>query len=637
MSSHFRKSVLVLFITAAAYLAPAAAAPRGGISLNFVNADVESVVKAMGEMTGQTFVLDPRVKGTLNITSPRPVSAATAYDIFLAALRMQGYAAVESGGVVRVLPEAEARYYAVPAASRKGKSGGVMATRVFTLRHESAMQLLPVLKPLVGANSAINAEAGSNSLVVADYADNLERLARVIENLDVPSADEPLLLPLQYAAAQDMAALIGRLYPAPAAGGEVNRLDVAVDVRSNSLILRGRDRSLISRVRNLVAGLDTPTAVAGNVHVLYLKNAEAVKMAETLRRIVAADSTTPAATAGSKNAAAAEAGAGMVQADPASNALIITAPEAVFNNLKAVVERLDVRRAQVLVEALIVEVSADKAAEFGIQWAGATGADSNGNRVFGVFGAGGGSNLGAVAANPLLAATGFSVGVFNGKSLGVLARALETEAGANILSTPILLTLDNEEARISVGSNVPFLTGQYAVTGSASSASPFSTYERRDVGLTLKVKPQISEGGTVRMQISQEVSKLRPAADPTLSATDKRSIESTVLVDDGQIVVLGGLIDDQVQDTEDRVPLLGDIPGLGHLFRYNSRKHTKTNLMVFLRPQVVRDAATAARVSHARYDYIRGQELAAVPRHKGLLPGSEAPLLKYDFTLGGKP
>lgn len=652
MRHAFRKSALTLLISLAC-LGSAAAAPRGGVSLNFVNADIESVVKAMGEMTGQTFVLDPRVKGVLNITSPRPVSAATAYDIFLAALRMQGYAAVESGGVVRVLPEADARFYAVPTASRGGKRGGVMASRVFTLRHESATQLLPVLRPLVGANSAINAEAGSNTLVVADYADNLERLARVIENLDVPSADEPVLLPLQHAIASDIAALVGRLYPTSAAGDEINRLDVGVDVRSNSLILRGRDRSLISRVRNLVAGLDVPTSVAGNVHVLYLKNAEAVTMAETLRRIVAADAASPTTTTAATGTAGTtatgtttttgrstttvEAGPGMVQADAASNALIITAPEAVFKNLKAVVERLDVRRAQVLVEALIVEISADKAAEFGIQWAGATGANGSGNQVFGVFGTSGSSNIGAVAVNPLLAASGFSVGVFNDKSLGVLARALETEAGANILSTPTLLTLDNEEARISVGSNVPFLTGQYAVTGSTTSASPFSTYERKDVGLVLKVKPQISEGGTVRLQISQEVSKLRPSADPTLSATDKRSIDSTVLVDDGQIVVLGGLIDDQVSDAEDRVPLLGDIPGLGHLFRYNSRKHSRTNLMVFLRPQVVRDAATAAQVSHKRYDYIRGQEVAAAPRHKPLLPDVEVPLLKHDSPAEAKP
>ncbi len=652
MRYSFRKSALTLLLSVAC-LAPATAAPRGGISLNFVNADIESVVKAMGEMTGQTFVLDPRVKGVLNITSPRPVTAATAYDIFLAALRMQGYAAVESGGVVRVLPEADARFYAVPTASRGGKRGGVMATRVFTLRHESAAQLLPVLRPLVGANSAINAEAGSNTLVVADYADNLDRLARVIENLDVPSADEPVLLPLQHAIAGDVAALVGRLYPASTVGGEINRLDVGVDVRSNSLILRGRDRSLISRVRNLVVSLDVPTSVAGNVHVLYLKNADAVTMAETLRRIVAADAASPTTSANTATSTAAgtggisaamgkstttvEAGPGMVQADAASNALIITAPDAVFKNLKAVVERLDVRRAQVLVEALIVEISADKAAEFGIQWAGATGANGSGNQAFGVFGSSGSSNIAGVAANPLLAASGFSIGVFNDKSLGVLARALETEAGANILSTPTLLTLDNEEARISVGSNVPFLTGQYAVTGSASSASPFSTYERKDVGLVLKVKPQISEGGTVRLQISQEVSKLRPSADPTLSATDKRSIDSTVLVDDGQIVVLGGLIDDQVNDTEDRVPVLGDIPGLGHLFRYNSRKHSRTNLMVFLRPQVVRDAATAAQVSHSRYDYIRGQELAAAPRKKPLLPDVEAPLLKPEFPAEAKP
>ncbi len=649
MPKRFPHSLLTtaLALATAGLLATAHAAPRGGISLNFVNADVESVVKAMGEMTGQTFVLDPRVKGTLNISSPRPVSAATAYDIFLAALRMQGYAAVESDGVVRVLPEADARYYAVPSSGRKSKAGGVMTTRVFTLRHESATQLLPVLRPLVGANSAINAEAGSNTLVVADYADNLERLARVIENLDVPSADEPVLLTLQHAVATDVANLVSRLYPT--AGTDLDRLDVAVDLRSNSLILRGRDRSMISRVRNMVASLDKPTVVAGNVHVIYLKNAEATRVAETLRRIMTADTTSPvtpsttAATAAApagqpgKTSTATESSPGMVQADVASNALIITAPEALFNNLKAVVERLDVRRAQVLVEALIVEVSADKAAEFGIQWAAAGNVGNSGNQVFGLFGSSGASNIGTVALNPAAAATGFSLGAFRDKSLGLLARALETEAGANILSTPTLLTLDNEEAKMSVGSNVPFLTGQYSVTGTSATASPFSTYERKDVGLTLRIKPQISEGGTVRLQISQEVSKLRPAADPTLSATDKRSIDSTVLVDDGQIVVLGGLIDERVETTEDSVPGLGDLPILGHLFRYDGRKHVKTNLMVFLRPVVVRDAQTAARVSHDRYDYILGQQKAAAPAAKTMLPDVPAPLLKYEFPQEAKP
>jgi len=614
-------------------------APAGWITLNFVNADIGSVIKAMSEMTKRTFVVDPRVKGTINITSPRPVAPSLAYDILLAALRMQGYAAVQADGVVRIVPEVDAKFYASPttAKTHRGKAGGEMATRVFPLRHESATQLLAALRPLVGANSAMNADAGTNTLLVTDYADNLARLEQVINNLDVPSADEPVLIPLKYASAQSVAALVTRVFTPTAgqapAGAVFDLPQVAVDDRSNSLVVRGRDRSLVGKVQNLVATLDVPTPVAGNVHVIYLKNAQAADVAKTLRNILSADTTTasPAAAQPAKTAAGQDSsGPGMIQADSGSNALIITAPEAVFNNLKSVVEKLDVRRAQVLVEALIVEVSADKAAEFGIQWA-ATGANGNGGKAFGLFGnSSTTSNIGAIAANPsgaIGAASGLNIGFSVSKNLGVLARALEKEAGANILSTPTLLTLDNEEAKISVGSNVPFQTGSFTLTGTTGgTASPFQTIERKDVGLTLKVKPQISEGGTVRMQISQEVSKIAGTPN-TLSSTDKRSIESTVLVDDGQVVVLGGLIDDQVQDTEDRVPVLGDIPVLGHLFRYNTRTHKKTNLMVFLRPQIVRTAAEASAVTSPRYDYIRGQEKASTPEHKLMLPDVPTPML----------
>jgi len=659
-----------LLIALGLSLATPAFAANKGFYLNFENAELTSVVKAMGELTGKTFVIDPRVKGTLTIASPRPVSAAIAYEIFLAALRMQGFSAVQADGVVRIVPEADAKFYAGDALGkvRKGKIGGEMATRLFKLRHESAAQLLPVLRPLVGANSSIGADAGSNTLLVTDYADNVDRLARIIENLDVPSADEPVLISLRHAAAPEVAGLLARMF-GPVAGGapgqdSLDRLDIAVDVRTNSLIVRGRDRSQVSKVQNLVASLDVPTPVAGNVHVIYLKNAEAVQVAKTLRSILSGDASNLAqagqplspglANAPRPGSAAIqpEAGPGMVQADPASNALIVTASEAVFGNIKAVVEKLDVRRAQVLVEALIAEVSAEKAAEFGIQWFNLNGASATttGNRFFGGFGSSTGNNIASVAANPASAAKGLSLGLVQGQiklpsaggevnilNLGMLARALETEANANILSTPTLLTLDNEEAKISVGTNVPFLTGQYSLSTSGGTANPFQTIERKDVGLTLKVKPQISEGGTVRMQIYQEVSKLRKTPSEiqlTDVATDKRSIESTVLVDDGQIVVLGGLIEDQIQDVEDRVPLLGDIPVLGHLFRYTTRSHAKTNLMVFLRPQVIRDAAAAAAATHPRYDYILGRQKELAPPHKLLLPDVEAPMLRYEFNLG---
>jgi len=656
------RGLVVLVLSLTMFGAGAAVAakdpPKGWITLNFVNADIGSVIEAMSQMTGRTFVVDPRVKGTLKITSPRPVSPSVAYDTVLAALRMQGYAAVQVDGVVRIIPEADAKFYATPAMgkSRGNRVGGEMATRVFTLRHESATQLQTALRPLVGANGIFNADAGSNTLIVTDYADNLARLEQVVASLDIPTVDEPVLIPLKYASADDISTLVSRVFiPQGAGASTYDLLQVGVDSRSNSLIVRGRDRSLIGKVQNLAATLDVPTPVAGNVHVIYLKNAQAVEVAKTLRNILAGDTAALTQTSGAQPATGAgqaasastnrEVGAGMIQADMGSNALIITAPEAIFANIRSVVEKLDVRRAQVLIEALIVEVSADKAAEFGIQWI-AAGNVSKDNTLAGLFGnSTPATNIGTIAAavqagtpaGLLGIASGLTIGFLHGQNLGVLARALETEAGGNILSTPSLLTLDNEEAKISVGSNVAFATGSYTTPTSSSSAisNPFTTYERKDVGLTLKVKPQISEGGTVRMQISQEVSQLRqsPGTDPTLASTDKRSIDSTVLVDDGQVVVLGGLIQDQMTDGEDSVPLLSDLPVVGQLFRYNTRKRNKTNLMVFLRPVIVRTKADAAAVTSPRYDYILGQEKVMAPGHKLMLPDVTTPLISDHLYL----
>lgn len=659
----------VFMLTLSMFWAGAAGAakepPKGWVTLNFVNADIHSVIQAMSEMTGRTFVVDPRVKGTLRITSPRPVSPSVAYDIVLSALRMQGYAAIQSDGVVRIVPEADAKFHATTSTgkSRRKRAGGEMVTRVFSLRHESAPQLQAALRSLVGPNGTFSADASSNTLIVTDYADNLASLEQVIASLDVPSVDEPVLIPLKYVSAKELAALVIRVFapmPGQAPGGGIDLLQIAVDDRSNSLIVRGRDRSLVGKVQNLAATLDVPTPVAGNVHVIYLKNAQAVEVAKTLRNILASDTgsvtqtaaaqpaTTQLATA-TATSSSQDLGPGMVQADPGSNALIITAPEAVFANLKAVVEKLDVRRAQVLIEALIVEVSADKAAEFGIQWIGA-GTVSGDNTLGGLFGnSTPATNIGVITAAAtsgttaglLGIASGLTVGFLKGESFGVLARALETEAGGNILSTPSLLTLDNEEAKISVGSNVAFATGSFTTPASASDglSNPFTTFERQDVGLTLKVKPQISEGGTVRMVISQEVSQLRPSpgTDPTLASTDKRSIDSTVLVDDGQVVVLGGLIQDQMTDGEDSVPFLGDLPIVGQLFRYSNRKRTKTNLMVFLRPMIVRTAADAAAVTSPRYDYILGQEKSLAPGSKFMLPDVSTPLISDHLYLGSSP
>ena len=650
--------------TWAADPAPAQSAPSGTpakptgpdvVTLNFVNADIEGVVKAVSEITGKNFVLDPRVKGTINIVSAKPMSRALVYEVFLSAMRLQGFTAVEERGRVAILPETDAKLHQNLVTGPQDKprgSGDTIRTQVFRLQHESATQLVPVLRPLIAANNTINAYQQNNTLVITDYASNLARIEKIIESIDQPTGSEPIMIPLQYASALDAAQTINRLFAESsqnAASPDLSlRFAVTVDARSNSILARSGDPSRIARVRQLVAMLDTPTSTAGNIHVVYLKNAEAVKLAEILRAIYSGESalgqSRPAGTPtpvplGQAPVQTQQAGAsmpGIIQADAATNSIIITAPDAIYNNLRAALEKLDVRRAQVYVEALIAEVTADKAAELGVQWQDLTGAGKTSGQMFGGtnFG-GGGQNILGVSQNPTSVGQGLNIGVIKGTisyggaqilNIGLLARALQTDANANILSTPTLLTLDNEEAKIVIGQNVPFVTGSYAVSAAATTPTPFQTVERKDVGLTLKIKPQISEGGAVRLQIFQEVSNVQDSTNASGIITNKRSVESTVLVDDGQIVVIGGLIQDSVKDGVQKVPGLGDLPLIGSLFTYNTRSRSKTNLMVFLRPTLLRSAQGVNAVSNDRYDFILGEQLKAKPAEI-VLPSFGSPSL----------
>ena len=532
------------------------------VTLNFVNADIEGVVKAVSEMTGKNFVLDPRVKGTVNIVSAKPMSRALVYEVFLSALRLQGFAAIEDRGIVKIVPESDAKLHQSPTLGPQDKPrarGDQIQTQVFTLKYESAAQLVPILRPLIAPNNTITAYQNSNTLVITDYASNLQRIDKIIESIDQPSGTDPIVIPLRYASALDVAQTVNRLFAetaqaqGAAAADPMQRLTVVADTRSNSLLARSDNPSRLARLRSLVAMLDSPTSAGGNIHVVYLKNAEAVKVAETLRAIYqgggqsAAPRTTvaPTTTLGASASAPASstsmqtpgasalpftsqtqtgsAAPGIIQADAATNSIIINAPDAIYNNLRAALEKLDVRRAQVYVEALIAEITADKAAEFGIQWQDLTGLGASGTAARGFGGTNfgtAGQNILGIAQNPAggwsgsqhrrgkgsrVTIPGVNAQILN---LGLLVRALETDNNANILSTPTLLTLDNEEARIVIGQNVPFITGQYAVSGAATTPTPFQTIERRDVGLTLRIKPQISEGGTVRLQIYQEVSSV---------------------------------------------------------------------------------------------------------------------------------
>ena len=671
--------------------ARAASALAQPVTLNFVNADIEGVTRAMAAILKQQFVVDPRVKGTMTLYSEEPLTPRVAYLNYLAALRGLGFTVVEVGGLFKVVPEADAKLQTgtVSIGDNPSRRGDQVITQVFRLVHENANNLVPVLRPLISPNNTINANPGNNTLVITDYADNLQRLAKIIVAMDTPAAGDVEVIVLKHAVAADVAALVQRLTDsgagagaaaAAAPGGSTSTASVLVDARSNSLLVRASNPARLASIRVLIDKLDRPVAsagAAGNVWVVYLKNADAVKLASVLRAAYSGGAagastgsgggTTPTAALGAGAstgggtgnigtgmssqsgtpvaASATPSTGGFVQADPATNSLIITAPEPMYRQLRAVIEQLDSRRAQVYVESLIVEVDADKAADFGIQWQGILGAKGD-NSLIGLgtnFSSGTDNILTSTAAlvkgtaglaGLTLPGSGLNIGLArkfgNFYTLGALARALESTTGTNILSTPNLVTLDNEEAKIVVGQNVPFITGQYTNTGTSTS-SPFQTIERKDVGITLKIKPQIGENGTVRMVIFQESSSVASTAAVGTSTSgptvNNRSIESTIVVDDGQIIVLGGLIEDNFDSVRSKVPLLGDIPYFGALFRSESRTRRKTNLMVFLRPVVMRDQASSNKLSLDRYDYIRAEQQNSQPPPSAVLQINDSPVL----------
>jgi general secretion pathway protein D len=612
-------------------------------TLNFVDADIESVIAAIGDYTNTTFIIDPRVKGKINLVSEKPLTKPQAFQLLTSVLRLHGYTVVASNGYTKVVPEADAKLQSGPTQAATVR-GDQIATQVFRLNFESAANLVAVLRPLIAPNNTINANPGNNTLIITDYADNLQRLGRIIAALDSPSSIEPEVISIRHAVASDIASMVNRMLdPGGPPGGSSAQTSLLVEPRSNSVIVRASSTERANLIKSLIAKLDQPTDHPGNVHVVYLRNAEATKLAQTLRAVVSSDVSVmpPSAPGAAQQPLSSGSPAGFIQADAATNTLIITANETVYRNLRTIIDQLDARRAQVFIESLIVEVNATRAAEFGIQWASASGDSTSTSRVGGLtaFGSGGDNLITqatAMAAGQIAQPmNGLSIGFFRqdpatGKvGLGALARALASDDDANILSMPNLITLDNEEAKIIVGQNVPFITGQYTTTASGGGAgvNPFQTIERKDIGLSLRVKPQISEGGTVKMSIYQETSSVQDATNSAGIITNKRSLDTNVLVDDGQIIVLGGLIDDTQKDSVSKVPGLGDIPILGNLFKYQKRSRVKTNLMVFLRPTVIRNNEQSVSLSTDRYNYIRNAETAAQPETKLTLPDMGAPLL----------
>ncbi len=632
------------------------------ITLNFTNAEIEAVARTMATLTGHNVVVDPRVKGTITLTTDKPVSPAQAYSQFLAMLRLQGYTVVNAAGLDKIVPEADAKLQGGAVFDTVQVTGNQIATQIFKLNFENANNLLPILRPLISPNNTINVNPGNNSLVITDYGDNLRRIAQIIAALDVSNATDVEVIALNHAIASDLAPLVLRLLESGggvsgAPGGQADgsfKTTLVAEPRSNTLILRAANPARVALAKSLIDKLDQPgtQSATGNIYVVYLKNAEAVKLAATLRAALSGEArgssttstttaNTGAAPATSTTATSQSSTGGQIQADAATNSLIITAPEPQYRQLRAVIDKLDARRAQVYVESLIAEVNADKAAEFGIQWQGALG--QNGDANVGILGTNfkiGGTNIVDLATKALTGgatlATGGNFAVAHQTNgvyvLGFLARYLQANGDGNILSTPNLLTLDNEEAKIIIAQNVPFVTGQFTNTGAggtSGSVNPFQTIERKDVGITLKVKPQISENGTVKLTIYQEVSTIQASTINSANGptTNKRSIESNVLVGDGSIVVLGGLLSDEYSGNQEKVPGLGDLPLFGNLFKSETRSRKKTNLMVFLRPVVVRDAAATDALSLDRYEQMRSAQQRTQPPVSNSVPVNEVPVL----------
>ncbi len=641
-------------LAAPAFAQAPARAPRRTpetYTVDFPAIDVEAAARAMATILARPIVVDPRVKGTVTLFSDTPVTRAQAFALFQAAMRGAGDAVVESGGLLKVVPEADAKVQAggvlVGGAVRQGDQ---VLTQVFRLSYESAANLVAVLRPLITANNTINANAGNNTLVITDYASNLARLGELVAALDTPSATDVEVIPLEHALASELAAMVLRLSdpagagaaatPSATAGGAGPAgtgsagLVVIADPHTNALLVKGATPARLAAIRALVARLDRAGAARGNIHVVYLKYADAVRLATVLRAAftvdaaraggssgaaaatgtergagVASVASTPGGSSNGAGTASAEATApvsgaaapsigGFIQADPASNALIVTAAEPLYRELRTTIDALDTRRAQLVVESVVVEVDASKSLDVGLQWKAL-----------------------------------FNITTDTSLTLGTVAQAIQATAGTNILSTANLVTLDNEEARIVVGQNVPFVTGQYTST-SSSATNPFQTIERKDVGITLRIRPQIGSNGTIRMAIYQESSSVSStAATGTESAgptTNKRAIETNVVVDDGKIIVLGGLIEDSYSVDREAIPVLEKIPYVGALFRNLSRTRKRTNLLVFLRPVILRDEAAASALTLDRYEDIRATQQAVRQDAPETLPGDAGVALPAD-------
>ena len=651
MRTMLRALRIPLFYLLAALWAAVASAQN--FTVNLKEADIQELIKFVAEATDTTIVVDPAVKGKVKVVSSRPVSRTELYDLFLSILEVHGYTAVRSGGVVRVIQSKDARSAPVTVRDDEGQRGNdEYVTQVMRLKNISAAKLIPVLRPLVPQQAHMAAYAPSNAIIISDVASNIDRIAAIIERMDRTATQETEVIKLRYGVAEDVVRMLDQLNTSEAQQGNEVEVMLVADARTNSVLISA-DELERARMTQLIRYLDTPLEQSGNVKVIYLEYAKAEDIAEVLTKVMQNIGRVDAGEAG--RAQRASETSATIEADANTNALIITAPTDKMAALEAVVARLDIRRAQVLVEAIIVEMEVRDGQDLGLQWLFAndngffgssiSADDARARNIAGAIlpedgGDGtdsgvttGDFNVGALA-GALAQSPGVSLGwgvIDDNLSMTVILNALKEKSNANILSTPSLLTLDNQEAYIPVGQNVPFVTGSFTSTGTGDGAqNPFQTIERENVGITLKVTPHINEGDSVVLDISQEVSSLSNTS-VVLQASDlitnERVLQTKVLAADGRVVVLGGLIKDDVQDASQKVPLLGDIPLLGRLFRNDAVQVIKTNLLIFIRPTIIRDDEQLAGATADKYRYIRDQQVLRRERGLMFLDDSNVPVL----------
>ena len=630
-SGRIASAALLLVVTALS-----ARAQQPTITPNYKDADLGQIVEAVSEITKKNFIIDPRVRAQVTMVSNTPLTADAFYEAFLAILQVHGFVAVPAGNVIKIIPDANARQVpSVDLPDRVSSSSDEIVTQVIAIKNVSAAQLVPILRPLIPQYGHLAAYPASNMLIISDRANNVNRMVRIIRRIDQAGDEEIDVIPLEHASAAEVVRVVNVLYPAAQAAEGGIGVKLVADERTNSVLVSG-EKSQRLRLKTLVTHLDTPLESGGDTQVRYLRFADAEKLAAKLKEQATVTAATTPGAAPPQGGAPTGGGGGQLDrniqiwAEPETNALIVTAPPKVMRALMAVVDKLDIRRAQVHVEAILVEVSGDKTADLGVNWL-VDGSDDNfavGGFIQPIAGASIVDIIRGIDDPSTLTGvpSGFTAGggriSDTGTDFAVLLRALRADTNTNIIATPSVVTMDNQEAEIKIAQEVPFITGSFTQTGT-DATNPFQTIQREEVGNILKITPQISEGETVILKIEQEASSLAPTPEGSVDlVTNKRTITTNVLVDDGGIIVLGGLIRDELLDSEQRVPFLGAIPLIGELFKVRNTQKRKTNFMVFIRPKILRDGIQTAIETNTKYNMLRDMQLK--------LHGGKAPLLPFE-------